>query len=216
MNYIFDLVFALFIAVGFLVGWKKGFFAFFAKPLKFVGSVILAFLYGTPVSERFVVGRVEPVVTSKINAVLNQQDSDSVFAKVCNRITEKVAFPISAGDSDSEDLVAFLSNIVSNKISYFIAIIGLFILGFIVISLLVYVVGLCVKKGPIGFFDRFLGLALGGVLVFLLFLGGVRLLNSGVIGADWNLHTENSLIYPYLQQFNPLEFIQNTIRKIQE
>ncbi len=212
MNLVFDLSFVVIIAIGLLAGWTKGFISFFIKPLRLIGSFIVASVYGRTFSESFLRNRLEPVVSDKVADAFRGSDTGYFFTKLCENVISDTT--VSVANDNSSDFIAAVSSILTDKISFFVSLVLLFVVSSIVISFFFALFKSGTKKGAIGLIDHSLGLVLGGVVVFLLFLGFVRILDSGLFGDVIADNAQTGIIYPFLQKFNLLEFLQNTIRKI--
>lgn len=177
---ILDFILPILVVIGFLLGYKKGFFATVTKPLKLVFALCLTVLLAAPVinawTRPFFAGKVEGWIYSSMLEscpdITAETASDSLptMIKLMAGMF-KVDFSGAEAESTADGVISAISKEmalpVGNLIAVIVTYVALFIVSIILTKILLAILNKLVKKGLLGRVNKWLGLLFGGMLAVI-------------------------------------------------
>ena len=172
-----DAILAIVIAVGFLLGYKRGFFGAITKPLKVIATVCLTILISSPIinywTRPLFVGKVETWIFNSLVENCPEISAEGgfdtmpvilkIFASMMN--VDVSAFGESATTEQilgaiAEQMALPIGNLIAVVVTYA----ALFIILILILSVLIALLDVVFTQGVLGRINKFLGLLLGGVI----------------------------------------------------
>ena len=223
-DFIVDAVLVLVIFFGAVLGYKRGFIGFVAKPLKFVLSLGLSFGCAgrfasstvTPIIEAPATNYVKDFLYTNCQGITAQNVNEElptmlkIVAAAFNVDVDKVASEAAGTVVDA--LADKLTAPVIGVISIVIAFVALLIIFNVALSVAIGIIKMLFNNGALGFLNKGLGLVFGFAFSFV--VAWVL-----AVGFDFAIHlpalAENALvqsfeggvIYKFLNEYNPIELL---------
>ena len=223
-DFLVDALLVLVIFIGTVIGYKRGFIAFIARPVKFVLSLGLSFMYASRFATAIITPMIEAPATNYIKEFLytncqnitaqNVKEELPTMLKIAaatfNVDVDQVA--ANATGSITDALVDKLTSPVIGVISIVISFVVLLIVLNIALSVMILIVRAMFNNGVLGFFNKGLGLLFGFALAFVATW-------AIAVGIDFVIHlptmAENAwvqsfnggAIYRFFNEYNPIELL---------
>lgn len=223
-DFIVDAALVLVVLIGTVIGYKRGFVAFIAKPLKFVLSIGLSFGYATRFAASVVTPMIEAPATNYIKEFLytncqnitaeNVKEELPTMLKIA-AATFNVDVSQVANDATGtvvDALADKLTSPVIGVISTVISFVVLLIILNVVLSVAIGFIKALFKNGVLGFFNKGLGLVFGFAFSFVvawaLAVGFDFAIHLPVLADNaWIQSFEGGAIYRFLNEYNPIELL---------
>lgn len=176
----FGVFLIIVVAIGGILGYKKGFFEVITKPLKFVASICLTVLVSSPILNVWT----RPLFTEKVNSWIYEtlitnvevsgiMPSDEI--PLIFRLMIEI-FKIDTGSVDVnsttevliEEISSKLSVPVGNLIAVIITYAIVFVIMIILLSVAISLLDIAFKKGTLGRINRVLGSILGVIIAIVI------------------------------------------------
>lgn len=220
MSFIVDIVLALIVLIGAIVGLRRGFILTVAKPVKFVLCLIIAFSLASPVAER--------VVEPMIGDALENQMTDFLTEKIEESADGEFEIPtlikLAAGvlDIDLESLESaenyaevLISEIADPIIHLFSTVISFFLLYFVlkfVLGILLKLLNAIFDRGIVGALNKALGLIFSTFFSLVIAWCAASLfeflINTSLLdGVAWANEFDGGFIYNFFKSTNPIELL---------
>ncbi len=193
-----DFVWPIVVILGFILGYRKGFFASVTKPIKLVAALSLTVLVALPV-----INLIKPFFINKIASWMNNTIVEAGIS-VTDELPTAIKFFADLLRIDTNE-IATLEGVVtelSGRLGGFVAIIisyvSLFIIFILLLKLVIALFDIAFRKGMLGKINSVLGLILGGAIAFVaasILVNIVGAFASGVIQGP---------ISQFFKNFNPL------------
>lgn len=183
-NWILDIFVVLFLALGFYVGWKRGFLKIVLKTFAGLFSAVIAMSFfdnlGSVLKEKYVFTFVHNKISAAIGELGAGVDAAAMADAVPSALQKAaslvgidlVGIAESAVQSGKDSLAEFVENAshsISQLISSAAAFVILFLLSFFVLRVLSTPINAIVMKIPLlGHVNRFLGLLFGALTALIL------------------------------------------------
>ncbi len=199
---IFDAVWIIVVVIGFLLGYKKGFFGSITKPIKIVASICLTVIVASPVinvwTRSFFVGKVE----TWINETLSEVGTATIeeLPSVLQFSVELLQIDVE-GLETVEEMVSAMAAPIGNFIAVIVTYVALFIVFMILLTILVSLLDIAFNKGFLGKVNRFMGLLLGGVIAAVIACILANIIGSfapGLVGGP---------VSQFFKNFNPFSLV---------
>ncbi|MBE6635118.1 MAG: hypothetical protein E7617_02795 [Ruminococcaceae bacterium] len=174
---VFDIIALIIMAIGLILGYKKGFFGSITKPVKLIASVCLTIVISSPIINAWTrplfVEKVEGWVFSgimencpDITAGTAQESLPLVFRLLAD--TLKLDLSTLDPAATTEEIVALIAEQLAIPVGNFIAVVvtyvALFIILMLLLTVLVALLDAVFTTGWLGKVNRVLGLLLGAVI----------------------------------------------------
>lgn len=223
-DFIVDAVLVLVVFIGTVLGYKRGFIAFIAKPLKFVLSLGISFGYASRFAASVVTPMIEAPATNYIKEFLytncqnitaeNVREELPTMLKIAaatfNVNVDQVAADATGSvvDAIADKLTAPVIGVISTVISFVVLLIVLNVL----ISIALFIIKMLFKNGVLGIFNKGLGLIFGFafsfVIAWVLAVGIDFAIHLPSLEANaWVQSFEGGAIYKFLNEYNPIELL---------
>ncbi|MBE6536762.1 MAG: CvpA family protein [Ruminococcaceae bacterium] len=174
---VLDLILPIIVVIGFLLGYKKGFFETVTKHLKLVFALCLTILTAAPIintwTRPFFAGKVEGWIYSSLLEncpdITAETASDSLpmLIKLMANLF-KVDFSGAEQANSAEEVLSAISKEMSlpvgNLIAVVVTYVALFIVSLVLTKIILAILNKLVKKGLLGRLNKWLGLLFGGML----------------------------------------------------
>ena len=219
-DFIVDAVLVLVVFIGTVLGYKRGFIAFVAKPLKFVLSLGISFGYASRFAASVVTPMIEAPATNYIKEFLytncqnitaeNVREELPTMLKIAaaafNVDVSQVATDATGSvvDALADKLTAPVIGVISTIISFVV----LLIIVNIVLSIAIAIIKALFKNGVLGFFNKGLGLIFGFAFSFVvawaLAVGFDFVIHLHALADNtWIQSFEGGVIYRFFNEYNP-------------
>ena len=223
-DFIVDALLVLVVFIGTVVGYKRGFIGFIAKPVKFVLSLVLSFGYAGRFASAVVSPMIEAPATNYIKEFLytncqnitagNVKDELPTMLKIAaatfNVDIEQVASDATGAvvDAIADKLTSPVIGVIAMVISFVVLLIVLNI----ALSIALFSIKMLFKNGVLGFFNKGLGLIFGFAFSFVvawaLAVGFDFVIHLPSLEANaWVQSFEGGAIYRFLNEYNPIELL---------
>ena len=171
-----DIILLLIIAVGLVLGFKKGFFGVVTKPLKLVASICLTILISSPIinawTRPFFAAKVENWIYNSLvesTAGLSGEMTTETMPVLLKLFVEILNVDLTGVENAAtESILSAIAQQMALPIGNLIAVVVTYALLFIILMLLLSVLlslaDIILTKGWIGKVNKLLGLLLGGVI----------------------------------------------------
>lgn len=223
MNIIADLVIALLLLLGVVIGFKKGFIEIISRPIKLVGALFAAFYICGDVGTRYlapflagpVSGKLTEIIERSFNSGGNSAESIPTLVKITagimgidldNIINESGTDGVAAAVSDAlcTPLVEVISSIIAFVLIYFIV--------KLVLLILFKIIEKFVDFGITGVVNKILGAGISfafSVIVCwcLCSVTDFILHQPSVNGNELINVLENGFLYPFFKRHGPIELL---------
>lgn len=211
---VLDVVLLVILAIGFLLGYKRGFFGSVTKPLKIVASICLTVVISSPIINAWT----RPLFTGKIEAwiykslleayptVTGEGAAESV-PTILKLAAELLKLDISAlgGDATTDEVLALMAKEMAVPIGNLIAVavtyLALFIVFMLLLSLMISLLDVIFTRGILGKVNKFLGLLLGGVIAMV-----AACIVANIVGAI-SADAARGAITQFFKNINPFAFV---------
>ncbi len=211
---VFDIIILLIMAVGVILGCKKGFFGSITKPVKLVASICLTIVISSPIINAWTrplfVGKVEGWVYSgimencpDITAGTAQESLPLMF----RLLAETLKLDLSNLDpaATTEDIVTLIAEQLAVPVGNFIAVVvtyaALFVVLMILLTVLVALLDAVFTTGWLGKVNRVLGLLLGAVVAAV-----IASILANIIGA-FAPNVVSGAVSQFFKNINPFSII---------
>ena len=179
-NIITDLVIVLIFAIAGFIGVKVGFFSILAKPVKYVGSIIITLTCAGPVGRHIVAPMIRNPVSNKIAEFLSEKCADITAENALDELPTLIKFAASLGGVDLQALVSaeglqsvvdvVIANVMDPVINIVAIVIGgivLYIIAKVLLSLGLWLLNSVLDSGAIGVVNKTLGCVFVLVITFI-------------------------------------------------
>ena len=179
-NIITDLVIVLIFAIAGFIGVKVGFFSILAKPVKYVGSILITLSCARPVGRFIVAPMIRNPVSNKIATYLADKCADITAENALEELPTLIKFAASLGGVDLQALVSaegiqsvvdvVIANVmdpVINVIGIVIGGIALYIVAKVLLGLGLWLLNSVLDSGAIGVVNKTLGCIFVLVITFI-------------------------------------------------
>ena len=225
VNLIVDLVLALIIAVGAIVGIKMGFIKTVAKPVKIIASFFLALAFASIVGNEIIAPIITQPISNKLESVLLEVCTEIAPDNITAGIPTLIKFAagvcginldsVITGDTTAEIIHSVslaLTEPVVEVAAFIVAFIILHILLKLLLTLLFAMINKAVDKGVVGKVNRILGCvftlmfslvvcwALCAVFDFVVHV-------PAVYESEWAQQFTGGVIYNLFKNVSPLELL---------
>ncbi len=182
---IFDILCLVFILAGFIIGFKKGFFACITKPIRIIASIALTVFISKPILDHFT----RAFFVEKTGNLIYKSIGDSATATVdalpniINFMIDLFKIP-TEGITTADQMVTSLADTIGGFIAIVITYLVLFIVLMLLLKLLISILNIPFKKGVLGRVNKVLGIFLGGLIAMLiacLFVNIVELFSAEMV-----------------------------------
>lgn len=223
MKFILDAVLIAILLFGFFLGWRRGFVKTIGKPVKFAATVYCAFRFCSVFSEKLLRPLISAPVTKQVSDFIRThcvdvtpENAEQTLPTVLKLAAGLFGIDVSDAASGSdgavdglvENLTAPVVDIVSAVLSFF----ALLILCSIAFTVVLWLVDLLFKLGPISILNRAVGSLISGALALIVSWAVASLfaflLDTSLLeGVAWAREFEGGFFYRFLNQYNPLDLI---------
>ncbi len=198
---VLDFVWPIVVILGFVFGYRKGFFASVTRPIKFLASISLTVLVALPV-----INLIKPFFTDKIFVWMSTKIEEAGVVDALE-IPKGIKFladllRIEVSEITSVDvLVSDLSSRVGGFISIIISYVCLFIIFMLLLTLVIALLNLAFNKGILKKINKILGVLLGGVIAAVAACVLVNIVGAFAPGAI------EGPISQFFSRFNPVTIL---------
>ena len=223
-DFILDAVLVLVVFIGTVLGYKRGFIAFIAKPLKFVLSLGISFGYASRFAASVITPMIEAPATNYIKEFLYTNCQNITAENVREELPTMLKIAAAAFNVDvsqvATDATGTVVDALADKltapvigvISTIISFVVLLIIVNIVLSIAIAIIKALFKNGVLGFFNKGLGLIFGFAISFVVAW-------ALAVGFDFAIHLpaladntwiqsfEGGVIYRFFNEYNPIELL---------
>lgn len=223
-DFIVDAVLVLVVFIGTVLGYKRGFIAFVAKPLKFVLSLGISFGYASRFAASVVTPMIEAPATNYIKEFLYTNCQNITAENVREELPTMLKIAAAAFNVDvsqvATDATGTVVDALADKltapvigvISTIISFVVLLIIVNIVLTIAIAIIKALFKNGVLGFFNKGLGLIFGFAFSFVVAW-------ALAVGFDFAIHLpafadntwiqsfEGGVIYRFFNEYNPIELL---------
>ncbi len=211
---VLDIVLLAILVIGFLLGYKRGFFGSITKPLKIVASICLTIVISSPIINAWT----RPLFTSKIEAwiykslleaypnVTGVAAAESV-PTLLRLVAELLKVDISTlgSDATTEEVLSLMASEMAIPIGNLVAVavtyLALFIVFMLLLTLLISLLDVVFTRGILGKINKFLGLLLGGVIAMV-----AACVVANVVGAI-SADAASGAITQFFKNINPFAIV---------
>ena len=172
-----DIILLIILAIGLILGFKRGFFGTITKPLKLVASICLTILISSPIinawTRPFFVGKVEGWIYNSLldsTADMSGEITTESMPFLLKLFANMLKIDLSGVDSaaTTEEVLTAMAEQMALPVGNFIAVVVTYILLFIalmlILTLLIALLDVVFTTGWLGKVNKFFGLLLGGVI----------------------------------------------------
>ena len=223
-DFIVDAVLVTVVFIGAVMGYKRGFIAFIAKPLKFVLSLVLSFGYASSFATSVITPMIEAPATNYIKEFLYTNCQNITAENVSEELPTMLKIAAATFNVDvsqiANDATGTVVDALADKltapvigvISTIISFVVLLIIVNIVLSIVIAIIKSLFKNGVLGFFNKGLGLVFGFAFSFVVAW-------ALAVGFDFAIHLpaladnawiqsfEGGAIYKFFNEYNPIELL---------
>lgn len=177
---LFDIILLAILLIGFLLGYKRGFFGSITKPLKIVASICLTIIISSPIINAWT----RPLFTGKVQGWIYESLSESFANSSADISAEQMPTMLklfaemfdlnvnsSGAEATSEEVLSALAEKMAAPIGNLIAVvvtyIALFIVFMLLLTVLIALLDVVFTRGILGKINKFFGLLLGGVIAMV-------------------------------------------------
>ena len=211
---VFDIIILVIMAIGLILGYKKGFFGSITKPIKLVASVCLTIVISSPIINVWT----RPLFTEKVESwifsaimencpELTATTAEKGLPLMFRLIAETLKIDLASLDpaATTEEIVALIAEQMSLPIGNLVAVVvtyvALFIILLILLTVLVALLDAVFTTGWLGKVIKVLGLLLGAVVAAVI----VSVL-ANIIGA-FAPSVVSGAISQFFKNLNPFSFL---------
>lgn len=221
LQVIFDIILALILLVGLIVGYKRGFIKAISAPVRFFASLITAFWLVEPISEKVFEPIIKTPVTNQINSYLLENCASITPESAAEELPTLLKFAASVLDVDVASLspentiaaiVDSLASPVVHVISMIISFIVIYFVAKLVYKILFAMLSPVFNAGPLSIPNKLLGcvfsLFIAAVIAWLLTLVFDFALNSSILEGNSLVEDfEGGFIYGFFNKHNPIDIL---------
>ena len=179
-NVAVDIILVSIILLGAIIGFKSGFVKIISKPVRFFGSLAIAFSYSDEFAAAFIQPRIYNPVSSKISEYLYSHCGHLTVENAADELPTllKIAagiFNVDLNNFTGESLEALIESVVEKLaapvvqvISVIISFLILFLISKIVLRILISIVNSIFNTGVISIPNRVLGCVFYALFAFII------------------------------------------------
>lgn len=223
LAFIIDLILVVILAIGVIVGIKRGFIASISKPVRRILAILIAFSCAASVGAVIVSPLISEPITTRITESLyaNCPDitADTAVAElplILKMVAGMAGVDISEAAEGTDDVIKALVEVISapaiQAISSAIAFVLLFILSNLLLRLLFFILNHYSQEGILGIINRGVGCLINMLFAFvidwLLVSVFAFLLDSALLSStEWAVNFYGGFVYRFFDTLNPLELL---------
>ncbi len=223
-NVAVDVILAAIILIGAIIGLKSGFVKIISKPIRFFGSLVIAFGFSDEFSAAFVEPRIYSPVSAKMTEYLyshcghltaeNAADELPTLLKIAAGI-----FNIDLNNFTGESLDELIGSVVTklatpvvHVISVILSFVVLFFIAKIVFKILFAIVNSIFNTGVLSVPNRVLGCVFYTLFAFIIAWLFATLLDFAIhtqflADAEWIKEFEGGFIYKLFRRLTPIDLL---------
>lgn len=211
-----DGALAIVVLAGVIIGLIKGFFSVISVPAKIVGSAAITFVAANPIIDAWT----RPFFVSKsytwINDLLIEKCPDITGADASEKMPLvlklmasmfKIDVAALGEEATTADLIGKIAEQMSlpcgNLLATVVTYLAIFIVVFLVFSIVTAIIGGFVTSGPLAVVDKALGLILGAAVSILVCCIAANII-SGV-----SEDIQGGFVYEFFKNFDPFSLVMS-------
>ena len=221
---IIDIILVLIVAIGIIIGVKRGFVSIIAKPVKFFASLGIAFGSCKWVSSEFIVPNIGESVANYVSdfiyencATLTAENAMQEMPTLLKIAAALFNIDVSTLTSDgaktfTDALAHTITEPVVSVISVAIAFVVTYIVASLTLAVILAILKAVFSRGAFGFLNKVAGFIFGAAFSTLL-AWGVAVAVEYVVhlpsfaAAEWVVNFEGGFIYNFFNTYNPIELL---------
>ncbi len=223
MKYILDIVLIFIILLGIFLGYKRGFVRTVGRPVKFFATLFCSFRFCSLFSERVLRPLISEPVTRQVADYIRTHCGDvtaenagetlpTVLKLAAGLFGIDVSEAASRGENVIDSLTSTLTAPVVDIVSTVLSFVALLILCTLIFSVVLWLVDLLFRIGPVSIVNKVVGVLFSGAFAFLISWALASLfafvLDTSLFdGVAWAENFEGGFFYRFLNQYNPLDLI---------
>ena len=219
-----DVIIALIVIAGAVLGIKRGFLISVARPIKWFAALFIAFSLCTPIAQGIIKPFIEAPITNQISGYLTERCADITAENAGEKLPTvlKLAAELAdvninsiEGESSKEiinALVDKLADPVISLISTIAAFILVYILAKLLLSIAIKLLNSIFEHGVLGVLNRTLGFAFGLIFSFMcawifVIVFGYVISIPAIADVGWVESFEGGVIYRLFKNISPLDLL---------
>ena len=223
-NIIVDLLLAVIIGVGVVLGIKRGFFYTATKPIKWFSALLLAVSLSSTVASGIIQPIIEEPITNQISNYLIDKCEGLAPSDAKAELPTLLKFAaniadINISDINGESTREFISNTVDKLaspaiylISVILAFFAIYFISKILLAILFKLLNGIFKTGVIGVLNKILGGVLGLFLAFvavwlLVIIFGYVINLPAIAKTGFAGEFDGGVIYRFIKSMSPLDLL---------
>ena len=220
MSFIVDIILALIVLIGAIVGLKRGFILTVAKPVKFVLCLIIAFSLASSVATEVVEPMVGDALENQMTDFLTEKIEESqdgefeipTLIKLAAGVLDIDLESFESAENYADAMVSSIAQPIIHLVSTVIAFFILYFVSKIVLGILLKLLNAIFDRGIIGALNKALGLIFSTFFAIVIAWCAASLfefvINTSLLdGVAWAQEFDGGFIYDFFKSTNPIELL---------
>lgn len=224
VNIIIDIILIGILAVGAIIGVKRGFILTIAKPVKTFAAIFTAYALSSPFATAIVQPLIQPPITNEIAKYLSKkcadisaQNANTKLPTLLKYAAGKAGVDVTAltGENSEQYIQSLVDNLASpaiHIIAVIIAFIALYFLSKLLYTFVVSVVNSTLDHGVVGTLNKVLGCVFTTFFAFVVAWGlttvfGAVISLPAVANTKWGSEFSGGYIYQFFKSFTPIDLL---------